>query len=455
MGPDFQVPPTEVPEEWSGNASDDKTSPAPLSDKDLTDWWLVFNDPALAALVERAVASNLDLKQAEARIRQARAARGIVASDLGPSMDARASYERSRFPEAGDVSGGVVTDQYQTGFDALWELDFFGGVRRSIEAADADLQSSIENRRDVLVTLTAEVARNYIELREFQQRTVIARQNLKAQEHNIELTRQRFQYGFVSGLDVANAQAQAATTSAQIPLLEASARQSIYNLSILLGREPAALIQEMSGESAVPEAPPAPPAGLPSDLLLRRPDIRKAYAQVHAATARIGVAESDLYPRFMITGSLVIGASNPGSSLDWDNRIWSFGPSVSLPVFDSGRIRSNIKLREALNEQEIIAYQQTVLSALKEVEDALIACAKEQERRDALVSAVSFNRKAVDLSTTLYVQGETDFLSVLQAQRALLITEELLAQSSSALSSNLVALYKALGGGWAESPDME
>jgi NodT family efflux transporter outer membrane factor (OMF) lipoprotein len=342
----------------------------------------------------------------------------------------------------------VTTDQYFAGFDAAWELDIFGGVRRGIEAADADLQASVEARRDVLVTLTAEVARNYIDLRAFQERLAIARRNLEAQKHSAKLTRQRFEGGFASGLDVANAEAQVATTAAVIPLLEASARQAIYSLSVLLGRAPAALVQQLAPALAIPTALPSAPVGVPSELLRRRPDIRQAEASVHAATARIGVSEADLYPRFTITGSIGVKSSDFGSWLDWSNRLWSIGPGVTWRVFDMGRIRSDIAQQEALQEQSLLAYQKTVLTALQEVEGALISLDKEQEHRKALVDAVAFNQKAVDLSIKLYTEGQTDFLNVLQAQRSLFITEEALAQSTRTLSTNLVALYKALGGGW-------
>jgi NodT family efflux transporter outer membrane factor (OMF) lipoprotein len=348
----------------------------------------------------------------------------------------------------------VTTDQYFAGFDAAWELDIFGGVRRSIEAADADLQATVEARRDVLVTLTAEVARNYIDLRAFQQRIAIARQNLEAQKHSAKLTRQRFEAGLASGLDAANAEAQVATTAAQIPSLEASARQAIYSLGVLLGRPPSALVEKLAPELAIPSAPPSAPLGIPSELLRRRPDIRQAEAAVHAATARIGVAEADLYPRFMITGSVGVRSSELGSWLDWSSRLWNFGPSASWRVFDMGRVRSGIAQREALQEQSLIAFHKTVLTALQEVEDALIALDKEQERRKALVDAVAFNRKAVDLSIKLYTEGQTDFLNVLQAQRSLFVTEEALALSTRSISTNLVALYKALGGGW-DSQEVE
>jgi multidrug efflux system outer membrane protein len=351
-----------------------------------------------------------------------------------------------------DQTEEVISNNYQAGFDAGWEIDIFGGVRRGIEAADADLQAAVETHRDVLVTLTAEVARNYIDLRAFQQRIAIARQNLKAQEHSAELTRQRFEGGFVSGLDVANAEAQVSTTASQIPLLEASARQTIYSLSVLLGREPAALIQQLSPASAIPTAPPSVPAGVPSELLRRRPDIRRTEAEIHAATARIGVATADLYPKFTIFGSVGVQASDLSSWFTWTSGLWSFGPSMSWRLFETGRIRSNIKEQEALQEQSLIVYRQTILAALQDVEDALVTAAKEEERREALVKAVGSNQKAVELATTLYTEGQTDFLNVLQAQRALYNSEDELAVSTQVLSTNLVALYKALGGGWEAEP---
>jgi NodT family efflux transporter outer membrane factor (OMF) lipoprotein len=449
VGPDFQPPQMAVPAAWI------ETSPAERPAVELARWWTVFDDPTLVALEERAVRSNLDLMLAEARIRQARAARGFAAGGLGPTVDAGGAFQRSRSPgrtsdwQDGETRG-VVSNTYDAGFDASWELDIFGGIRRSIEAADADLQAAVESRRDVLVTLTAEVARNYIELRAFQQRAEIARQNLATQRHSARLTRQRFEGGFVSGLDVANAEAQMAATASQIPQLEAGERQSIYALGILLGQAPAALMAELTPASAIPAAPPAAPPGLPSDLLRRRPDIRRAEADIHAATARIGVATADLYPRFTILGDAGVRSGDFSSWLTWDQRFWSFGPSVSWRVFDTGRTRSAVAEQEALQEQALIAYRQTVLAALQEVENALIASAKEQERRRSLAAAVAANRRAVSLAKTLYTEGQTDFLNVLDAQRSLFVTEETLALSTSAMATELVALYKAVGGGWGE-----
>ena len=446
VGPDYQPPQMQVPAAWSGPSS---APPTPVEIQDLVHWWITFNDPVLTSLVDRAAASNLDLKLAEARIRQARAARGIAVAGLGPTVNASGDVVRSRTAvTTGNRTQGNISNLYQTGLDSAWELDIFGGTRRSIEAADADLQGTVEDRRDVLVTLTAEVALNYIDLRSFQQRIDIARKNLRAQQHTAELTRQRFEAGFVGRLDVANADAQVATTASVIPLLESSARQAIYSLGILLGREPAALLEELAPAAAIPAAPPEVPAGVPADMLRRRPDIRRAEAQIHAATARIGVATADLFPKFALSGAAGFRSNQFSSWVDWVNRFWSVGPSVSWQVFASGAINSNIKYQEALQEQTVFAYQQTVLTALQDVENALIASAKEADHLKALTAAVTANRQAVELSTLLYTQGQVDFLNVLNAQRSLFVSEDAMVQSTGTVSTNLVALYKALGGGW-------
>jgi NodT family efflux transporter outer membrane factor (OMF) lipoprotein len=454
VGPNFQKPRPELPPTWAG-----PTPAVQVEYVELSTWWTSFNDPVLTGLVRKAFENNLDLRLAQARIRQARAIRGIAASGLGPALDVPGSASRSRSPggelrSARGLPGeetaakGPLGNQFQIGFDAAWELDLFGGVRREVEAAVADLESAVEGYRNVLVTLAAEVARNYVELRSFQQRAIIAAQNLQAQKHTADLTRQRFEGGFVSGLDVANADAQVATTASQIPLLEASVQQTIYRISVLLGLEPAALLPELSPPAGIPFSIPAVPMGVPSDLLRRRPDIRQAEANIHGATARIGVATADLFPRFNILGSAGYQAAQFGSWFDSISRFWSFGPSVRWRLFDSGGIRSNIEQQRALEEQALIGYRQTILAALEEVENALMASAKEEEHRNALVQAVAANRKAVALATRIYTEGQTDFLNVLQAQRALYVTEDALIQSNSTVSVNLIALYKALGGGW-------
>lgn len=452
VGPDYHRQDANVPLTWFGRTEQIKDS----SDySELAYWWREFNDPNLTSLVERAINTNLDLLQAQARIRQARAARGIIAGGSWPTIDATGLYTRGRIPILGNPDP-PTRNLFQTGLDSAWELDIFGGVRRSIEAADADVRFAVEDRRNVLVTLISEVALNYIELRGFQQQIVIARNNLEAQQKTAELTHKKFQGGLTGTLDVANADAQVATTASQIPQLEASAQQSIYNLSVLLGLEPAALLKELSPTSSIPFAPAQVPIGIPSELLRRRPDIRRAEAAIHSATARIGVATADLYPKFSLTGSINFQSGQLHELISGKNRFWTVGPAVDWQIFSAGRVRSNIELQKALQEESMLAYQKTVITALADVENALVAYAKEYERHKTLTDAVAHNRKAVDSATQLYQQGLTDFLNVLVSQRSLFASEDALVQSTGSLSINLVALYKTLGGGWdSESSDID
>jgi len=443
VGPDYHPQKTDTPSAWSGADSIKATSDY----ASLIHWWTEFNDPNLASLVERATNTNLDLLQAQARIRQARAARGIAVSGLWPTADVTGSYERGRFPDSGG-SPAATKNLFQTGLDAGWEIDIFGGVRRGIEAADADVQFAEEDHRDVLVTLVSEVALNYIDLRGFQQEIAIARNNLEAQRQTADLTHKKFQGGLVGTLDVSNADAQVATTVSQIPPLEAAAQQTIHNLSLLLGLKPTALLQELSPTNSIPASPPEVPMGVPSELLRRRPDIRRAEARIHAATARIGVATADLYPKFSLTGSVNFQNDQLHELINWKDRFWSVGPAVDWQIFSAGRVRSDIELQKALRDETVLAYQKTVITALADVENSLVAYAREHERHKALVDAVAANRKSVESATLLYKQGLTDFLNVLVAQQALFVSEDALVQSTRNLSTDLVALYKALGGGW-------
>ena len=459
VGPDYRPPETKVPEKWNaqevvtpGQPSKTTTDPASL-----VEWWNAFNDPILSSLVEMAIRSNLDLRQAEARIRQARASRGVAGAALYPAVDASALYQKSEGSSESGTGGAIATvggvrELFQVGLDASWEIDIFGGRRRGVEAAGADLRAAVDDRRDVFITLVGDVGNNYINLRGFQQQIAIARNNLKAQKYTAEIIRKRFEAGFVGALDPANANAQVATTEAQIPVLESSARAAIYNLGVLLGREPAALEKDLIKEAPIPPTPPEIPVGLPSDLVRRRPDIRRAEAQIHAATARIGVATADLFPKFNLAGSLGFSASDVARLGTPGSKFWSFGPTVTWPVFAGGRIRWNIKVQEAIQEQALAAYEKAVLTALKDVETALVSYAKEQERRKALSEAVANNRKAVDVSMKLYIVGKTDFLNVLTAQRNLYTSEDALTQSTRTVDTNLIALYKALGGGWEKQP---
>ncbi|HVE39802.1 MAG TPA: efflux transporter outer membrane subunit [Planctomycetota bacterium] len=451
VGPDYVKPSPSLPADWAekGTGLDAAGSRVTSQAAAVADWWKTFKDEELTSLVERAARSNLDLKLAEARVREARGLRGVSAGALLPEVGAGAGYSRNRGSENVPLPGaGRQSNFYQAGFDAAWEIDVFGGIRRGIEAADAEVEASVEGRRDVLVTLLAEVARNYIEVRGLQAEIGIARQNLEAQKKTLELTQARFQAGRATELDVVRAQAQVSTTSSQIPPLESQRIQSTHRLALLLGREPGALRDELISAGTIPPPPPEVPVGLPSELLRRRPDLRRAERELAAATARIGVATADLYPKFSLTGFFALESINASDFAKWGSRAWSVGPTIQWSIFQGGRIRARIEVENARQEQAAILYERSILVALQEVEDALIAYAKEQAHRAELSDSVTANLKAVELANQRYGQGFVDFLSVLDAQRSLYASQDALVRSQRRISEYLVALYKALGGGW-------
>lgn len=421
-------------------------------------WWTTFNDPVLDSLVRRAVQSNLNVLLATQRIRQERASLGVAKAGFWPTINANGSLTHSFSAASGHsvtTAGGTVqtngahtVDLWQAGFDAAWELDIFGGVRRNIESSQATYEASIEDRRDVLVTLLGELATDYMQLRGDQQQVVIAQENLAAQVHSLDVTRKKQQAGTTTGLDVANAEAQVATTRSQIVGFESLAQQQVYAISVLLGEEPVALLAELMPREKIPVAPPVVPVGLPSELLRRRPDIRRAERQVASQTAQIGVATSDLFPKFSLTGDVTVGGARFQQLGNWGTRFWSFGPSFSWPVFDAGAILSNIEVQKALQSQAMLTYRQTVLIALQDVETSLTAYAQEQQRRATLAEAVAADQRAVSIATRLYEQGFADFLNLLVAQQALYNAQNQLVLSDQAVATDLVALYKALGGGW-------
>jgi NodT family efflux transporter outer membrane factor (OMF) lipoprotein len=460
VGPDYRKPDLPIPAGWTEARQKGVNARA----AELTRWWTKFDDPLLDSLVARAVKSNLDLRLAEARIREARATRVLTASGAWPTVDVSGSYTRNRSsenaigaPAQGAViaptGGGANLDQnlYRSGFDANWEIDVFGGVRRSVEAADATIEATVEDRRDVLVTLLGEMATNYIDLRGFQRQLAVARANLKTQQETLELTRVRFQAGLASDLDVSQQEAQVNTTASQIPTLESGLKQAAYALDVLLGLQPGALWGELAKETEIPVLPPEVLVGLPSELLRRRPDIRRAERQLAAATAQVGAATADLFPKFFLTG--VAGLQSVSAS-DWisgGSRFWSIGPRITWPVFDAGKIRANIEIRNAQQEQALTQYEKSILNAFRDVETALVNYANEQARYRSLTEAVAANRRAVTMANELYIRGLNDFLNVLDTQRSLYVTESALTQSQATMATNLVALYKALGGGW-ETP---
>jgi outer membrane protein, multidrug efflux system len=499
VGPNYQPPVVKVNAHYG-----DLAGPAPTTQASVLTsqppppgaWWAMFNDPELDRLIDRATAGNLDLQAAQSRLRQSRYQLIIAGADEYPEVNADGGYNHARgsknvkipagafgVPSTGspsatpaaqlgkmkaapadDVAGSppvgpqsplgegglpdTITDVYQVGFDASWEIDVFGGTRRAIEAASDDEAAALEDRNAVLVSLQAEVARDYMALRGDQRQEAIVRENLATQRDTLELTRSRFENGFVTQLDVARQTAEVANTSAEIPPLIASERQSIHDLGILLGEDPEALSEELSVAKPIPPTPPIVPAGLPSELLRRRPDIRRAERQVAAATARIGVATADLLPKFTITGLLGLDASQPKNLFQYQSHYYELVPGVTWPIFDAGKILANVHVQNELERQAVLNYQQTVLTALGEVEDSLASYRTEQLRRLALMDAVTASRQALDLARQQYQQGVIDFLTVLDTQRSLLDAEDELVQSDQAVSDDLVQLYKALGGGW-------
>jgi NodT family efflux transporter outer membrane factor (OMF) lipoprotein len=456
VGPDYEKPRPDVKPSWGSleEYTEGQASVARAGSGDVSQWWLALKDPELDRLVERALAANLDLKQAASRVREARGLRGIAQGALLPEVEATGSYQRMRWPENGLYpSDGKPFNFYQAGFDASWEIDVFGGTRRGLEAAQADVEATAEALRDVRVSVLAEVARLYVDLRGLQARIVISRQNLEAQKKTADLTRAKLDAGQTTELDVDRAEAQVSATASVIPSLETSARRSIHALAVLLGQEPGALVVELSQGAAIPAAPREIPVGLPTDLLRRRPDLRRAERELAAATARIGIAEADLYPRFFLSGAYGLSSISSSDFFSAANRAWSFGPSIQWSLFQGGKIRANIEVQNARQEQAALRFEQTLLGALREVEDALVAHAREQHRRTLLAKAVTSQEKAVEIAKERYTQGLVDFLTVLEAQRFLYGAQDTLAQSEQAVATHTVALYKAVGGGWKPEPE--
>lgn len=454
VGPDFQPPEQSAPGAFHASG-DEQPGPSKVTNDpaQLHEWWRMLADESLDSLLRRSIAANLDLKLAEARLREARALRGVVAADQFPTVDANGNYSRSRSSEnarnsfdGSDPPEGV--DFYSVGFDASWELDFFGRVRRSVEAADADLGAAEEARNDALLILLAEVARNYVELRGFQGRLAVIDSAIQTERDTLGLVEARLRAGLATELDVAQAQAQLATRQSLQPLLRVGLRRTVHRLAVLNGLEPGALLREFESVRPVPTVPAQVGVGMPTELLRRRPDIRRAEREIAAATARVGVATADLYPRFTLLGGFGLQSDDAANLVDMNSRFWSIGPQFTWPVFDAGRVRAGIRVRDAQLDQSLIAYEQTVLTAFEEVENSIVSFIQEQERRASLAEAVEASARAVDLARERYQSGVVDFLNVLDSQRLLFVAQDQLVESDQSVTVSLISLYKALGGGW-------
>ena len=445
VGPDYVPPEVSTPKEWntslSGGLKGESADP-----RTLAAWWSTFHDPVLTTLINRAVAGNLDLRQAQARVREARARRGIAGAKSFPTINSRGAVIKNRTSEA--IGGGTENDLYIAGFDAAWELDVFGGVRRSVEAAGAALQASEEGLHDVMVSLLAEVALNYVEVRSYQIRLSIAEANRKAQEQTYAMTLTRSQTGLTSSLDVEQARYNLEETRSQIPPLQIGLEQAKNRLAVLLGEKPGFLNEELAERKDIPTPPPEIAVGVPADVLRRRPDVRKAERTLAAQTAAIGVATAELYPKFTLTGVIGLESLSLNTLFKTGSRAYGIGPSFAWNIFDAGRIRQNIEVRNAIQEQALLTYESSVLTALADVENALVAYADEQLRQHSLEQAAQAAQRAVLMAEDQYTSGLTDFQNVLNGQRALLSLQNQLALSKRGVTSNLIGLYKALGGGW-------
>jgi NodT family efflux transporter outer membrane factor (OMF) lipoprotein len=500
VGINYKTPPTTAPSKFGETStrpttrqtSGPSTGPTtnatnrPLDPAALAVWWKSFKDPELNSLMDRAVKNNNTYLQAQARVRQARAQLGIEIGAELPTLSVTGEATRQQLSKT--VSSGVSSsgtsgssntgsgtsgltstegtagsshvssiggsarrpELYEAGFDAGWEIDVFGGGRRAIEAAADDLEAQIDARRYALVTLTSEVGNDYMLYRAYQAELKLTHDNLTSEEDTLKLTQSRFNAGLTSDLDVAQAEASVATTAAQIPTLVIEIQQEIHALSILLGEPPMALAAELEKVAPIPPMPPEVPTGLPSDLIRRRPDVRQAERLLGEQTANIGVAVANLFPKFSLTGSLGQESSRFGLTAKNISSVWSFGPTVSWQLLDYYQLQSQVRVANAIQVQAFYNYRAVVLQSFGDVEDALIAYSQDQVRTKTLIKEVNADQRSVDLSLQLYQRGLGDFLNVLTAERSLYSAQSDMTTSESNVATDLVRLYKALGGGWDE-----
>ncbi|MCD6706097.1 MAG: efflux transporter outer membrane subunit [Thiobacillus sp.] len=451
VGPDYVPPATGAPAGWA--RLDPAAQPVAHSAApgDLGQWWQSLSDPLLSRLIAEALQASPDLRSAQAKLREARARRTVAVAGQYPGVTASGSASRSRSGE--EAGSGATRNFFSAGFDASWELDVFGGVRRSVEAAAADLESAVASLHDTQVSLASEVALTYVEVRVQQTRLDIARANLASQSETLQLTDWRAQAGLVSGQDVEQARSNREQTRAQIPSLETSLAEAEHGLDILLGRAPGTLHARLAATGNLPAVPGRIAVGIPADTLRQRPDVRAAERRLAAETARVGVAEAARYPSFDLSGSIGLEALTLGGLGDSGAATSSLLAGITGPVFNAGRLRAQVEIQDAVREQAQVTYEQTVLTALQEVENALVALARNRERVEALAIAAESAGNAAQLARQRYSAGLIDFQSVLDTERNVLSVEDGLASSRADGVLALIRLYKALGGGW--SPQAE
>lgn len=446
VGPDYRTPIMVVPAHWSDTTRARAAKPAELSR-----WWERLRDPTLNALIDEAVAGNLDVAAAKAKIREARASYRETAGTLFPSADGSASATRGKGSSSSSSSSGSSSGEYslyEAGFDASWELDLFGANRRSVEAARYGVDAANEDLRNTLLTLIGDVASNYVETRGYQTRIALARRTAASQRQTAALTRTKFEAGSASAVDVANAEGLAASTEADIPALEASYTQAVHALSVLTGQSPNALADRLKKTAPIPTPRLPIPTGIPADILLTRPDVRLAERQLAQYTAKVGQAEAARYPSVSLTGSISTSGTKIGDLGKSSSISWSFGPTLTVPIFNGGQLKAAADVARAQRDQYFIAYRAAVLTALQDVEDSIVALSQERRKNQKLSQSAGSYRQAANLSRTLYRAGSSSFLDVLDAERSLYSAETSLIESRVAIATDYVALNKALGGGW-------
>jgi NodT family efflux transporter outer membrane factor (OMF) lipoprotein len=451
VGPDYREPPLPARDEWQSQPQTGASADVAT----LASWWTVLNDPTLNQLVERAVAENKNVKQAVSRVIESRARRSITTAGFFPTIASSAggSHTDSDSSSAGANSlASGARESYSSGLDAGWELDLFGGTRRSLEASTAQLAASEADLRDVLVTLLGDVALSYVGVRTTQSRLNFAERSLQSQREVMDITGWRAQAGLATELDVEQAKANYAQTRAQIPSLESNLAAAKNRLAVLTGEQPGALSQVLDERKPIPVAPADIISSVPADVVRRRPDVRSAERRLAAQTAQVGVATAALYPSLSLSGSIGVTAASASDLVSDNFGTTRYGLSLSMPIFRAGALRQNINAQNALVDQALASYEATVLGVYEEVENALTAWVNERRRHEALIEAVTSARLAYDLSVVQYNSGLVDFQTVLTADRQLITTEDALAVSDGEITSNLVRLYKALGGGWSVFP---
>lgn len=450
-GPDYEAPVVDMPDAWEQKATADLQDGPTNLDR----WWSRFDDPKLEALIEKARLNNLDLRTAALRLEEAMALRGVAASAYYGTIDADAyagagqvSRNANGLPDSVDAK----SDYYTMGANAAWEADVWGRVRRSVESADASLDANLEDYRDVLVVVQSRVAAFYVEVRTTQKQIILTENNVDLQRATLQLTQDRFDAGLSADLDVRRAELNLARTESTLPNLYANLERVVNALSVLLGEMPGGVESVLGMSDVIPQTQVPIYAGVPAELLRQRPDIRSAERRIAAQNARIGVAASDYYPRFLLVGDLRIESTDYDNLFSGDSVSYGFGPQIQWNIFNGGRVKNQVRAEEIRTEQAEILYEQTVLQAVEETETAMVAYVQELDRFKALTRAVVAAEASVDQTQTLYRSGLTDFQNVLNMERDLFEQQNQQAASEGEIALKTVAIYRALGGGWQDAP---